>query len=924
MGKRTSATWFCTVSSKNCAEDPANNLIAVANNTCQTSLLSIQPTTKQHKQNQNCQCVPHMQHFKRNKPPNGGYIIWRIDKIVFNKKIITIALILMLTATSSLLIALPTANAAVEQWDTFAYVIATPNPVQVNTPLVVSFRIDKTNPLALIRTNLFTGFTVQITKPDGTTETKGPYTADSTSGSWFQYTPTTVGTYKFQTFFAGQWANRTGAGSYERWYKPSQSSILQVTVQQDPIPTYDKSPPLPTDYWTRPINAENKGWWQIADNWLMQGYDRTGWSTHSTTVFAPYTSGPETPHVLWTRSIDFGGIVGGQFGDKVFRTGLSYEQYYSPIILGGRIIYNEHGSATSSDVFGTRCIDLYTGEEIWYLDEVTIDFAQTLDFNSGNEHGLITCMWSTSGNNWTNYDAWSGEKLFTITNMTGLTGTTTFGPNGEVVSYLMGGNATNRWISMWNSTKAIVGLIADYYSPRVGSIYNGRNGIEWNVTVPDVPGTQSITLIGEGYALATVIDETVYPNVYQEMVYDLNAIKKDNNGNYPASINHLWIANRTAQYYGASNAIRTTNTINSGVYARYDQATMKVTAFDIKTGAKLWQSTELPGGGWANFERSWTIAYGIVFGSGMDGHIYAWDAKTGAMKWDYYFGSAGYENAYGAYPVYNGYTVADGKVYVCNDEHSPDAVMWRGGRLYCIDAYTGEGLWNISGWLRHAVISDGLLTSNNVLDMKIYTIGKGPSQTTVSAPQSAVTVGSPIAITGTVTDQSPSAKGTPAIADLYMSAWMEYLHMQKTFPANATGVPIKIMAIDPSGNPVDIGTVTSDNSGSYGIAFTPTMEGKYQIKATFEGTQAYGDSSATAYLVVGPAIQSSVTTPTVAPTQTPTAPTTTTPVSTSTASPSAIVEPGTGISTETLLIIGAAIIIIAVVAAAAVLLRKRA
>jgi hypothetical protein len=833
-----------------------------------------------------------------------------------DKKMLSLIVLTIMLTSTALMAGMQSANAAVEQWDTFAYIVASPDPVQVNQDLVVSFRIDKTNPLALVRTNLFTGFTVKITKPDSTTEIKGPYTADSTSGSWLIYVPTQVGTYKLQTIFAGQWANATGANAYQRWYKPSTSSELSVTVQQDPINRIPNNP-LPSGYWTRPINGENKGWNAIADNWLMQAYDRTGWSTHSTTVFAPLTSAPNSAHVLWTRSIDFGGIVGGSFGDKVFRTGLSYEQYYSPIIIGGRIIYTEHGSATSSDIFGTRCIDLYTGKDIWYLDGITIDFAQTLDYNSGNEHGLVTSMWSATGTNWTSYDAWSGKKVFTITNMTGLTGTTTFGPNGEIVSYLMGGNATNRWISMWNSTKTVVGLVSDYWSPRVGDVYNGPNGIEWNVTVPDVPGTQTISLIGEGYALATFVDNTVYPNIHEEMAYDIGSIKRDNNGNYPTSISHLWLTNRTNIFYAAPDAVRTSNTINSGVYAKFDQAIMKVIGFDIKTGTMLWQSEPLPGG-WSTFTRSWTIAYGIVYGAGMDGHIRAWDAKTGKLLWDYYFGSAGYENAYGAYPVYHGFTVADGKVFVCNDEHSPDGVMWRGGRLYCIDAYTGTGLWNISGWLRHAVISDGILTSNNVLDMKIYTIGKGPTETTVQAPLTAVPLGTGVTIAGSVTDQSPGQKDTPAISEIDMSGWMEYLHMQKPMPANAKGVEVTLTAIDPNGNTQTVGTTTSDRSGNYGISWTPPVEGKYQITATFGGSTSYGSSFATTYLTVGPATV--VIQPTIAPTATPTIAPTVAP--TATASPSPVPNTGSGLGTEVYIAIAAAAVI-AIVAAAALILRKR-
>ena len=64
---------------------------------------------------------------------------------------------------------------------------------------------------------------------------------------------------------------------------------------------------------------------------------------------------------------------------------------------------------------------------------------------------------------------------------------------------------------------------------------------------------------------------------------------------------------------------------------------------------------------------------------------------------------------------------------------------------------------------------------------------------------SGVTVGSPVTIRGTVSDQSAGqtclgipAKGSPAISDASMSSWMEYLYQQKPQPANATGVPVTL------------------------------------------------------------------------------------------------------------------------------------
>ena len=46
--------------------------------------------------------------------------------------------------------------------------------------------------------------TVTVTKPDGTTETLGPFTADDTGGTHVEFTPSAVGTYTFQMRFPGQ------------------------------------------------------------------------------------------------------------------------------------------------------------------------------------------------------------------------------------------------------------------------------------------------------------------------------------------------------------------------------------------------------------------------------------------------------------------------------------------------------------------------------------------------------------------------------------------------------------------------------------------------------------------------------------------------------------------------------------------------
>jgi len=837
--------------------------------------------------------------------------------ISINKKLLSIVLILTLTAAAIPMTTLLFANAAVTEYDTFAFVMVSPNPVGVNQETLVTFRIDKTNPLTTgsFSGERWQGLSVQITKPDGSIENKGPYEADPTGGSWFLYTPTQTGTYKFQCSFAGQEVNVSA--NDQRYYLPSTSAQLILTVQADPIPPYTNSPPLPTDSWTRPINSENKGWWQIADDWLMKGYNRPEARPFAAgTAFSPYSSAPNSAHILWKDPIYFGGIVGGQYGDASFYTGLAYEQFFNAMIQQGRLFYTVHGPSTSSDSYGTRVLDLQTGEEIAYLDGVNIEFAQNLMIEIPNEHGALPFLWSISGSTWTMYDSFNFKPILEITNVP--SGTTTFGPNGELLRYSFTGSAANRRLIMWNSTQAILGPnFTEYWSPRVGSVFDGTKGIQWNVSVPNIGGSQSIKMIGEGTIITGYQVSTVYPNIYAHAAYPAY-IEKLPNGSYPDSISHLWAQNRT-DIHGFRKRIG--RNIQNGVYTQYDEPTMTLHGYSATTGNELWITDPLPMS-WGIFGASQHVAYDKAYRAGYDGYVRAYDAKDGSLVWEYYLGQPGYlENAYGVYPVQEGFTIADKKIFVTSGEHSPDAVIWRGGRLWALDAENGDCLWSINGRFRNPSVSDGILVALNSMDGVAYAFGKGATATTITAPLTSIPQGQSIMITGTVTDQSPAQPGTPAIADEDMDRWMEYLHMQKTMPTDAKGVQVKLTAVDNNGHTYDIGVTTSDIAGSYGIKWTPPEEGTYQIKATFEGTNSYSSSYATTYIAVDEAPETS---PNITSTPTPTASTTETPTQSPTASPSPIIDNPSGTSNETLLIAAAAAVItIIVIGAAVVLLRKK-
>ena len=75
-------------------------------------------------------------------------------------------------------------------------------------------------------------------------------------------------------------------------------------------------------------------------------------------------------------------------------------------------------------------------------------------------------------------------------------------------------------------------------------------------------------------------------------------------------------------------------------------------------------------------------------------------------------------------------------------------------------------------------------------------------------------------------------------------AWMEYLYEQQAAPTNPKGVEVSLDTLDPNGNFMHIGTVTSDASGMYKKAFVPEVPGEYTIIASFAGSKSYGGSYA--------------------------------------------------------------------------------
>ncbi|HEX9262391.1 MAG TPA: hypothetical protein VF893_07675, partial [Candidatus Bathyarchaeia archaeon] len=133
----------------------------------------------------------------------------------------------------------------------------------------------------------------------------------------------------------------------------------------------------------------------------------------------------------------------------------------------------------------------------------------------------------------------------------------------------------------------------------------------------------------------------------------------------------------------------------------------------------------------------------------------------------------------------------------------------------------------------------------------VYTVGKGPSATSVSIQNDVITHGETVMIKGTVMDIAAGTKqdmvaarfpqGVPAVSDESMSAWMEYVYMQQPRPA-ANGVSVTLTVFDPNGNIYDIGTATSDTTGMYKLLWEPPVPGEYTVIAQFVGSEGYWPS----------------------------------------------------------------------------------
>jgi len=192
----------------------------------------------------------------------------------------------------------------------------------------------------------------------------------------------------------------------------------------------------------------------------MRNYNSTYRSFGEVIAANPFSQAARAPHVMWTKELTLGGLVGGDFGASSYYTGQSYEPKLTPpIILNGRIYYNIYPTSLFGwQGTGFTCADLRTGEVIWTNPDYTITAAQVLYLNSGNEQGAVALLWQIESAGlfgppvatYRMFNAFTGQLVCTFTN--GMPGTVYFGSDGTMFVDVLSGQGG--WNALWNSTKA--------------------------------------------------------------------------------------------------------------------------------------------------------------------------------------------------------------------------------------------------------------------------------------------------------------------------------------------------------------------------------------------------------------------------------------------------------------------------------------
>jgi hypothetical protein len=539
-------------------------------------------------------------------------------------------------------------------------------------------------------------------------------------------------------------------------------------------------------------------------------------------------------------------------------------------------------------------------------------FGQVYDYESPNQHGGFPYLWVTSTGvtgQWDMLDGHTGNYICSIANVTqraqrasgtsvttGATGTSKNDNTGSICYYNLVDLGTtanpSMYLQIWNTSQTIWWYnnasgsnVYWEWRPYLNFTFDGNHGFSLNASIPAVQGSIRQVVTDQYIIGGTTGNITDNPSFRtQGNLWALNLDPaKGPLGSLLWNFTFTPPAGLPDTSYGGGGFGHNTAfgglSAADGIFWYTNSMLRRIYVYSLDEaitgkpqGTLLWTSDPLSQ--WTFYGVGTTVYNGILYNTnGYTGVLIAFNATTGHIDWTWSAPSVGLgETPYTHTPLYVA-SIADNKMYLFSSEHSVNSPIRRDAKIWCVDLANGTMLWSMTCWPSNdpisstPIIADGRLLVADIQDCSIYCFGPGLSKTTVSAPQLVPALGSSVTITGTVTDDTPSGrhntngeldfalKGTPAISDADMDAWMEYMYHQRPMPTNAKGVEVSLDTIDPNSNYIHIGTVTSDVTGAYGLVWTPEVPGTYQIIATFAGSGSYSGSFAQTYMGVGEAPQ---------------------------------------------------------------------
>ena len=423
-----------------------------------------------------------------------------------------------------------------------------------------------------------------------------------------------------------------------------------------------------------------------------------------------------------------------------------------------------------------------------------------------------------------------------------------------------------------NETTSVVAVPASR-----GLFYNWLDPVTQNISIPwrnNQAGSPAIRAVIPGDLILCMNGS--YPtslaptgnNPYNYFAVNLNASK-----GIVGSI--LWwntVQPAIDPIYGNITVVSFAGADPSGYFCESYRQTSQFAFFNMRTGAFIKLTDPQPAldyyGSTGSGALHNVIAFGRCYSGAYAGILHCYDMSTGNILWTYGNGGPG-NSTYsgwevpGNYPTFvkaiGGRTLQDGVVYTVVTEHTFETPIAKGALTRALNATDGTEIYTLAAATGEFgagsfAIADGYTNFFNSYDSRIYTLGRGPSLTTVTVGPKSSPLGGNIVIEGAVTDVSVGLQtteiegrfpaGIPACADSSMQEWMGYVHQQLPKPDNYTGVTVHLLILDANNNWQDIGTTTTDNKGQYSMSWTPDISGDFQVYAYFEGTNGYWPSNA--------------------------------------------------------------------------------